>query len=84
MEGTSVDASVVDLAKPMPEPDHTDMPEDDDDADDTYTGDGVVAPANSDGQDDDSFFFIGLLSDQVGAWLSQQEVFFRTRIIDLD
>lgn len=56
VEGTSVDASVVELAKPMPEPDHADISEDDDDADDTYTGDGVVAPANSDGQDDDGFF----------------------------
>jgi hypothetical protein len=52
----SSDALVFDLAKPMPEPDHADIPKDDDNADDTYTGDGVVAPANSDEKDIDDFF----------------------------
>jgi hypothetical protein len=52
----SSDALVFDLAKPMPEPDHADIPKDDDNADDTYTGDGVVALANSDEKDIDDFF----------------------------
>jgi hypothetical protein len=46
------------IAKLMPESDHADIREADDDADHTYTGDGVVTSANSDGQHDDSFFII--------------------------
>lgn len=48
VEGLIGDASV--LPQPMPEPDHDDIPSEDEDA---YTGDGVVAPVDE--YLDDSF-----------------------------
>lgn len=53
VNGISGDASV--LPQPMPEPDHDDIPSEDE-GDDTYTGDGVVAPVAEYEGDDDDFF----------------------------
>jgi hypothetical protein len=56
VEGLSGDASVLERVEPMPEPDHADISEHDDDSDDTYLADGVVAPVDSIAEDDDVFF----------------------------
>nr|TKW09446.1 hypothetical protein SEVIR_6G095032v2 [Setaria viridis] len=56
MQGLTGDASVLQKVVPMPEPDHADISEDEDDSDDTYISDGVVAPVNIPGEDKDIFF----------------------------
>ncbi|CAN6308940.1 unnamed protein product [Urochloa humidicola] len=60
MEGTSGDASVIQQvhAQAVDEPDDDLLDGDDDELDDTYIDDGVVAPAASveHGQEDDEFF----------------------------
>ena len=53
VEGLSGDATV--LPQPMPEPDHDDIPSEDE-GDETYTEDGVVAPLAEPEADDDDFF----------------------------
>jgi hypothetical protein len=58
LDGVSVDASVIDEATAMPEPDHGDLPDEDEDPDDTYTADGVVPPYIMAGEDSDDDFFV--------------------------
>jgi hypothetical protein len=61
MEGSSGDAYVIDeaIAESVPEPDHAAFLDAEDDEDDeTYIDDGVVAPATTVGEDQDDDFFI--------------------------
>jgi hypothetical protein len=61
MEGSSGDASIINhvLAQSVPEPDHTTFLDAEDDEDDeTYIDDGVVAPATTVGEDQDDDFFV--------------------------
>lgn len=44
LDGISVDATVIDQAISMPKPNHDDLVDDDEDADDTYINDAVVPP----------------------------------------
>ncbi|RCV11033.1 hypothetical protein SETIT_2G155800v2 [Setaria italica] len=46
VQGLSGDASVLQKVVPMLEPDHAEIPEDEDDSDGACIGDGVVAPVN--------------------------------------
>ncbi|CAO2187783.1 unnamed protein product [Urochloa humidicola] len=55
VEGIGGDASDIENAVPMDEPDHDSLP-DDPDEDDTYIGDGVVARLDGEEDDDDDFF----------------------------
>ncbi|CAN6169953.1 unnamed protein product [Urochloa humidicola] len=55
VEGIGGDASNIENAVPMDEPDHNSLP-DDPDEDDTYIGDGVVARLDGEEDDDDDFF----------------------------
>nr|TKW28250.1 hypothetical protein SEVIR_3G320700v2 [Setaria viridis] len=55
VRGLTGDASVLQKVEPVPEPGRADISEDDD-SDDTHIGDGVVAPVNIPGEDEDIFF----------------------------
>nr|TKW03370.1 hypothetical protein SEVIR_7G019500v2 [Setaria viridis] len=56
VQGLTGDASVLQKVVPMPKPDRANISEDEDDSNDTYIGDGVVAPVNIPGEDEDIFF----------------------------
>ena len=61
MEGSSGDASIINqaIAQSVPESDHAALLDAEDDEDDeTYIDDGVVAPATTVGQDQDDDFFV--------------------------
>jgi len=61
MEGSSGDASIINqvLAQSVPEPDHaTFLDAEDDEDDETYIDDGVIAPATTVGEDEDDNFFV--------------------------
>jgi len=57
LQGVTVDASIIEKAIPVPEPNDEDLVDEDDDNDDTYIDDGHVAPVNSLGQGQDDEFF---------------------------
>ena len=50
LQGATGDASIIEKAIPVPEPNDEDLVDEDDDNDDTYIDDGHVAPVNSLGQ----------------------------------
>ena len=50
LQGVTGDASIIEKAIPVPEPNDEDLVDEDDDNDDTYIDDGHVAPVNSLGQ----------------------------------
>ena len=55
------DASIIETAIPVPEPNDDDLVDEHDDNDDTYIDNGHVAPVNSLGQgQDDEFFCINV------------------------
>ena len=61
MKGSSGDASIINqvIAQSVPEPDHAAFLDAEDDEDDeTYIDDGVVAPATTVGEDQDDDFFV--------------------------
>lgn len=59
LDGTTIDACVIEhaLATAMPEPEHNDLFDEDEDPDDTYIADGVVPPLSTMGEDSDDDFF---------------------------
>ena len=57
LQGVTGDASIIEKAIPMLEPNDEDLVDEDDDNDDTYIDDGHVAPVNSLGQGHDDEFF---------------------------
>ena len=57
LQGVIGDASIIEKAIPVPEPNDEDLVDEDDDNDDTYIDDGHVAPVNSLGQGQDDEFF---------------------------
>ena len=58
LQGVTRDASIIENAIPMPEPNDEDLVDEHDDDDDTYIDDGHIAPINSLGQGQDDEFFI--------------------------
>ena len=61
LQGVTGDASIIETAIPVPEPNDDDLVDEHDDNDDTYIDDGHVAPVNSLGQgQDDEFFCINV------------------------
>jgi len=57
LQGATGEASIIEKAIPMPEPNDEDLVDEDDDNDDIYIDDGHVAPINSLGQGQDDEFF---------------------------
>jgi len=57
LQGVTGDASIIEKAIPVLEPNDEDIVEEDDDNDDTYTDDGYVVPVNSLGQVQDDEIF---------------------------
>jgi hypothetical protein len=57
LDRVSGDANIIETAIPMPEPDLDDIPDDDDENDDTYINDGHVAPVNTLGQGEEDELF---------------------------
>jgi hypothetical protein len=59
LDGTTIDACVIEhaLATAMPEPEHNDLFDEDEDPDDTYIADGVAPPLSTMGEDSDDDFF---------------------------
>jgi hypothetical protein len=55
LDGVTGDANIIQIAVLVPEPDLDDIPDDDDDKDDTYVNDGHVAPVNTLGQGEEVF-----------------------------
>jgi len=60
LDGATVDASVIEhaIATAMPEPEHDDLFDEDEDPDDTYINDGVIPPFSTLGEDSDDDFFV--------------------------
>ena len=58
LQGVTRDASIIENAIPVPEPNDEDLIDEHDDDDDTYIDDGHIAPVNSLGQGQDDEFFI--------------------------
>ena len=62
LQGVTGDASIIEKAIPVSEPNDEDLVDEDDDNDDTYIDDGHGAPVNSLGQgQDDEFFYINVI-----------------------
>jgi hypothetical protein len=57
LDRVSGDANIIETAIPMPEPDLDDIPDDDDENDDTYINDRHVAPVNTLGQGEEDELF---------------------------
>jgi hypothetical protein len=55
LDGVTGDANIIQIAVLVPEPDLDDIPDDDDDKDDTYVNDGHVTPVNTLGQGEEVF-----------------------------
>lgn len=60
LDGATVDASVIEhaVATAMPEPEHDDLFDEDEDPDDTYINDGVLPAFSTLGEDSDDDFFV--------------------------
>ncbi|KAF0896970.1 hypothetical protein E2562_031284 [Oryza meyeriana var. granulata] len=60
LDGATVDASVIEhaIATAVPEPEHDDLFDEDEDPDDTYIADGVLPPFSTLGEDGDDDFFV--------------------------
>ena len=57
LQGVTGDASIIETAIPVPDPNDDDLVDEHDDNDDTYIDDGHVAPVNSLGQGQEDVFF---------------------------
>jgi len=71
LDGATVDASIIEhaIATAMPEPEHDDLFDEDEDPDDTYINDGVLPPFSTLGEDSDDDFLSKFFSSNRGIGL---------------